>query len=51
MAPLLEAIRVPAKVVQEPAELKPALLEARRSMDVSLQPVSVVLGGRLTRGE
>lgn len=51
MAPLLEAIRVPSKVVREPDDLKPALLEARRSMDVSLQPVSVVLGGRLTRGE
>ena len=49
LAPLLQAMRIPSKVVVEPAELKPVLLEARRSMDVSLQPVSVVLGGRLTR--
>ncbi len=47
---LLQAMRIPSKVVMDPAELKPTLLEARRSMDVSLHPVSVVLGGRLTRG-
>ena len=51
MPGLLQAMRVPSKVVVEPAELKATLLEARRTMDVSLHPVSVVLGGRLTRGE
>lgn len=48
---LLQAMRIPSRVVMEPREIGPALLEARRSMDVSLHPVSVVLGGRLTRGE
>jgi sulfopyruvate decarboxylase subunit alpha len=47
---LLQAMRIPSKVVADPAELKSTLLEARRSMDVSLHPVSVVLGGRITRG-
>jgi sulfopyruvate decarboxylase subunit alpha len=51
LAPLLDALRVPSKVVLDPAELKLALLDARRSMDASLHPASVVLGGRLTRGE
>ncbi len=48
---LLQAMRIPSKVLAEPAEILPTLLEARRTMDVSLHPVSVVLGGRLTRGE
>jgi sulfopyruvate decarboxylase subunit alpha len=49
LAPLLQAMKIPSQVVAEPDQLKPTLLEARRSMDVSLYPVSVVLGGRLTR--
>jgi sulfopyruvate decarboxylase TPP-binding subunit len=47
--PLLRALRIPSKVVTELDEVKPALFEARRSMDSGLYPVSVVLGGRLTR--
>ena len=50
MSGLLQAMRIASKVIMDPDELKPTLLEARRSMDVSLHPVSVVLGGRLTRG-
>lgn len=51
LAPLLQAMRIPSTVVTEPAQVKQVLLEARRTMDVSLYPVSVVLGGRLTRGD
>jgi sulfopyruvate decarboxylase subunit alpha len=51
MPGLLQAMRIPSVVIAEPAQLAPTLLEARRSMAVSLHPVSVVLGGRLTRGE
>ena len=50
MPGILQAMRVPSKVLDDPADLKPTLLEARRSMDVSMHPLSVVLGGRLTRG-
>jgi sulfopyruvate decarboxylase TPP-binding subunit len=44
------ALRIPSKVLDHPDDVRPTLLEARRSMDVSLHPVAVVLGGRLTRG-
>ncbi len=47
---LLHAMRIPSRVVHDPADVPPTLLEARRSMDASLHPVSVVLGGRITRG-
>ncbi|MFI5267457.1 MAG: hypothetical protein ACHQ7M_08785 [Chloroflexota bacterium] len=50
MAQLLQAMRIPSSVLSEVAQVKPTLLDARRSMDVSMHPVSVVLGGRLTRG-
>ena len=46
---LLQTMRIPSKVVTEPDEVGAVLVEARRTMDVSLHPVSVVLGGRLTR--
>jgi sulfopyruvate decarboxylase TPP-binding subunit len=46
---LLQSMRIGSKVVNEPDELAQTLLEARRSMDVSMHPVSVVMGGRLTR--
>jgi sulfopyruvate decarboxylase TPP-binding subunit len=51
LAPLLQAVRIPMKVVTGAEEIKPTLMEARRSMNVSLQPISVVLAGRLTRDE
>ena len=51
LVPLLQALRIPLKVVTEPEDLKRTLLEARRSVDISLHPVSIVLGGRLTRDE
>jgi sulfopyruvate decarboxylase subunit alpha len=50
LAPLLQAMRVPSRVVDSPDDLPQVLVEARRSMDASLHPVSVVLGGRVTRG-
>ena len=50
MPGLLQSMRIPSQVLNDASQVKPTLLEARRSMDVSLHPVSVVLGGRLTRG-
>ncbi len=47
---VLQAMRIPSRVVQDIDEVGASLLEARRSMDASLHPVSVVLSGRLTRG-
>ncbi len=46
---LLETMRIPVKVVVDPDDLGSALVDARRTMDASLHPVSIVLGGRLTR--
>lgn len=46
---ILKAMRIPTKVVSEPDELPSVLLEARRTMDVSMHPISVMLAGRLTR--
>jgi sulfopyruvate decarboxylase subunit alpha len=47
---LLQTLRIPSRLVNDINELAPVLLDARRSMDASLHPVSVVLGGRVTRG-
>ena len=47
---LLEAMRIPSRVIMEPSELKQTFVEARRSMEASLHPVSIVMGGRVTRG-
>jgi sulfopyruvate decarboxylase subunit alpha len=47
---ILQTLRIPSRVVQEVDQLPDSLLEARRSMDSSLHPVSVVLSGRITRG-
>ena len=47
---LLAAMRIPSRVVSEVDELRTSLVEARRSMDTSLHPVSIVLSGRITRG-
>jgi sulfopyruvate decarboxylase subunit alpha len=49
LSPVLDALRIPSVVLTSLDEVKPTLSEARRSMDVGLRPVSVVLGGRLTR--
>lgn len=46
---VLQAMRIPSRVVEDIGEVPAALLEARRSMDASMHPVSVVLGGRVTR--
>jgi len=46
---ILEAMRIPSVVVEDVEDLRGALLDARRSMDASMHPVSVVLGGRVTR--
>ena len=46
---ILQAMRIPSVVVEDVADLRGALLDARRSMDASMHPVSVVLGGRVTR--
>ena len=46
---ILQAMRIPSVVVEDVADLRGALLDARRSMDASMHPVSVVLGGRITR--
>jgi len=51
LEPVLDALRIPKAVVDDLAEVKPTLLAARRSMDVSLKPVCIVLGGRLTRDD
>ena len=47
---LLAAMRIPSRVVSEVDELRTSLVEARRSMDTSLHPVSIVLSGRITKG-
>lgn len=46
---ILQAMRIPSVVVEDVGDLRGALLDARRSMDASMHPVSVVLGGRVTR--
>jgi sulfopyruvate decarboxylase subunit alpha len=45
---LLQAIRIPSKVVTSTDEMSSTLLDARRSMDASLHPVSLVLDVRFT---
>jgi sulfopyruvate decarboxylase subunit alpha len=47
---LLQAMRIPSRVVSEVEELRTSLVEARRSMDTSLHPVSIVMSGRITKG-
>ena len=47
---LLGALRIPSRIVSEVDELKTSLVEARRSMDTSLHPVSIIMSGRITRG-
>ncbi len=43
--PLLNALRVSYRVVQDPEEIRPAIVGAVKSMDSIQSPVSVVLGG------
>jgi sulfopyruvate decarboxylase subunit alpha len=45
-----QALRVPSRVVSEVEDLRTTLVEARRSMDTSLHPVSIVMSGRITKG-
>jgi sulfopyruvate decarboxylase subunit alpha len=47
---LLQSMRIPSRVVSEVDELRTSLVEARRSMDTSLHPVSIVMSGRITKG-
>ena len=45
---LMRAIRVPSKVVTRAEDMATTVLDARRSMDASLHPVSLVLDVRFT---
>jgi sulfopyruvate decarboxylase subunit alpha len=47
---LLGALRIPSRIVSEVDELRTSLVEARRSMDTSLHPVSIIMSGRITKG-
>src|SRR4051812_49606023 len=49
LEPVLSALQIPRVVLNDLADVASTLREARRSMDVALKPVCVVLGGRLTR--
>jgi sulfopyruvate decarboxylase subunit alpha len=48
---LLQTLHIPCKVVQSVAEMATTFTDARRTMDSSLHPVSVVLDVRLTDSE
>jgi sulfopyruvate decarboxylase TPP-binding subunit len=48
---LLESLRIPCKVVQNVDDLASTFVDARRTMDASLHPVSIVLDVRLTDRE
>lgn len=45
---LLSTLRIPSHVVSSIDDVKPVIMEARRSMDASLHPVSIVLSVRMT---
>jgi sulfopyruvate decarboxylase TPP-binding subunit len=45
---LLQSIRIPSKVVTRAEDVASSVLDARRSMDASLHPVSLVLDVRFT---
>jgi sulfopyruvate decarboxylase subunit alpha len=47
--PVLDALRIPSMVVDDADQIKPILLDAARTMGVSLRPMCIILGGRLTR--
>ena len=48
---LLQSLRIPCKVVQSVDEVAATFVDARRTMDASLHPVSVVMDVRLTDRE
>jgi sulfopyruvate decarboxylase alpha subunit len=45
---LLESLRIPCKIVDDVDRLAETLRDARRTMDASLHPVSIVLDVRIT---
>jgi sulfopyruvate decarboxylase subunit alpha len=48
---LLQSLRIPCKVVQSASEVADVFMDARRTMDSSLHPVSIVMDVRLTDRE
>ena len=48
---LLQSLRIPCKVVQSADEVHSTFVDARRTMDASMHPVSIVLDVRLTDRE
>jgi sulfopyruvate decarboxylase subunit alpha len=48
---LLSSLRIPCKVLQKVEDASEILVDARRTMDASLQPVSIVVDVRLTDKE
>jgi sulfopyruvate decarboxylase subunit alpha len=48
---LLQSLRIPCKVVQSIDEVASSFVDARRTMDASLHPVSLVMDVRLTDRE
>jgi sulfopyruvate decarboxylase subunit alpha len=48
---LLQSLRIPCKVVETVDEVATAFVDARRTMDSSLHPVSIVMDVRLTDRE
>ena len=48
---MLESLRIPCKVIESADEMTNTLVDARRTMDSSLHPVSIVMDVRLTERE
>jgi sulfopyruvate decarboxylase subunit alpha len=48
---LLESLRIPCRVVSRADEMNETFIDARRTMDSSLHPVSIVMDVRLTDRE
>jgi sulfopyruvate decarboxylase subunit alpha len=48
---LLQSLRIPSKVLQNVEDAERTFIDARRSMDSSLHPVSIVMDVRLTDRE
>ena len=48
---LLESLRIPCKVVDRVEDLATSFVDARRTMDASMHPVSIVLDVRVTDRE
>jgi len=47
MEPLLKALRIPYKIVRHRDELRKTMVNASNTMNASLYPVAVVIGGEL----